>query len=100
MSEIPRREDFEANVNGPFVIHFSDEVAIEAKLTEVIELKRSDKLESFSLLFVVPDAPISQNTYRVDNAALGSLELFLVPVGQTDDGIQYEAIFNNLVPKG
>ena len=97
MERLPTQKDFEANLNEAFVIHFSDELAIEAKLTSIIELKRSDQLESFSLLFSVPDAPVIQNTYLVENAALGSFNLFMVPLGQTANGVKYEAIFCNLI---
>jgi len=98
MDSLPTRDDFEANLNSAFVIHVSDQLAVEAKLASVTELKRSERLESFSLLFVAPrDAPNAQNLYRVDNQVLGSFDLFLVPVGMTDEGLQYEAVFNNLV---
>ena len=49
---------------------------------------------AFALLWQGPGAPaLSQATYRLSHAALGELDLFLVPVAQFEDGFRYEAIF-------
>ena len=49
----------------------------------------------FSLLFRgPPGAPSEQRTWKLRNEAFGTVELFLVPVGQRPDGgLDYEAIF-------
>jgi hypothetical protein len=50
---------------------------------------------AFSLVFRSPQAShVPQAIYRLENAALGVLELFLVPIGPRDGGMCYEAIFN------
>jgi hypothetical protein len=49
---------------------------------------------AFSLSFVGPTAPLlPQAIYPLGHDALGTLELFIVPVGRGKDGAVYEAIF-------
>jgi hypothetical protein len=51
--------------------------------------------EPFSLIFRGPrDAMLQQGTYTLQHDALPGLEIFIVPVSATDQGIQYQAIFN------
>ncbi|MER8375915.1 hypothetical protein [Mesorhizobium sp. M1406] len=49
----------------------------------------------FSLMFR-SGSPIvlPQRLYKLKNATLGSLEMFLVPVARDKEGIVYQAIFN------
>ena len=49
---------------------------------------------AFSLRFVGPLRPIlPQAIYRLENAAMGPLEIFCVPLGPKDGGMRYEAVF-------
>ncbi|QND50998.1 hypothetical protein HB779_03160 [Phyllobacterium sp. 628] len=49
----------------------------------------------FSLLFRSESKVLlPQKIYRLKNAALGILDIFLVPVARDKDGIVYQAIFN------
>lgn len=49
----------------------------------------------FSLLFrSAGPGHLPQATYRLDHDDLGTLELFLVPIGPRDGGMCYEAVFN------
>ncbi|WP_407059827.1 DUF6916 family protein [Cucumibacter marinus] len=49
---------------------------------------------AFSLLWRGPNEPaLPQATYRVTQAELGEIDLFLVPVAQFEDGFRYEAVF-------
>ena len=48
----------------------------------------------FSLIYRGPLTPIlPQQIYPVEHPELGTLELFLVPVGPEGGGMQYEAVF-------
>jgi hypothetical protein len=48
----------------------------------------------FALTFRGPLAPIyAQRTYRLRHPAMGELELFLVPIGRSAAGADYEACF-------
>ncbi len=49
---------------------------------------------AFSLLFVAPAGPwLPQSIYPVRHPALGTMEIFLVPVGPTSGGNGYHAVF-------
>lgn len=49
----------------------------------------------FSLLFRSgSQVVLPQKIYRLNNAALGALDIFLVPVARDKDGIVYQAVFN------
>ena len=54
-------------------------------------------VERFSLYFVGPgDFYLPQSIYRMEHDALGTLEIFIVPVGKEEAGYRYEAVFNRL----
>jgi len=60
-------------------------------LTEVD--RRSE--QSFSLVFHGPaDGTRDQGIHQVFNEQTGTLDVFLVPIGATDDRVEYEAVFN------
>ena len=68
--------------------------ALKLVLAEVEELGQSQHRRAFSLRFLGPSKPIlPQATYRLDHPAMGSLEMFLVPLGPKDGGMRYEAVF-------
>jgi hypothetical protein len=50
--------------------------------------------EPFHLMFRGPARPIlPQRIYRLDHGGLGSLEIFIVPIGADDRGVVYQAVF-------
>jgi|HubBroStandDraft_3_1064219.scaffolds.fasta_scaffold03992_6 hypothetical protein len=50
--------------------------------------------EPFNLLFRGPRSPYArQGTHRLEHDEIGTLEIFLVPVGPDAAGMRYEAIF-------
>ncbi len=70
------------------------------KLSEIIDRAQAPRQEVFSLIFLGPaEHFLSQGTYQLDHPKLGTLEIFLVPVGQLAGGFQYEAVFNRLLPE-
>jgi hypothetical protein len=49
---------------------------------------------AFSLIFVAPEGPwLPQGMYPVQHPVLGTMEIFLVPVGPASGGNGYQAIF-------
>jgi hypothetical protein len=73
--------------------------AIELELIEVSPLKTSRRQEVFSLQFRGPPTIVlNQQIHRLEHAALGLLDIFLVPIGQDAQGVYYEAVFNRLIP--
>jgi hypothetical protein len=88
--------DFEPHVHDEFQIASPmGEIAFSLKLVEVHRLGRASRPDgAFSLLFLSPPGPFyPQATYPLTHAALGILDLFLVPLGPTDGGNRYEAVF-------
>jgi Domain of unknown function (DUF6916) len=92
-------EDFADKVGQIFTITFDDAPGIAITLTEA-ELLKTGQLPpsgrpSFSLIFV-GDTPqmLPQRIYRVEQEALGQIELFMVPVGKKPEGFEYQALFN------
>ena len=88
-------ENFQALIEQTFRINGDDQHALV--LVEVESRKRV--LESgrapFTLLFRAQSSEVMpQGTYRLEHESLGSIDLFLVPIGQDDSHVQYEAIFN------
>jgi hypothetical protein len=70
--------------------------SIDLELIEVTDKTPANfEGEQFSLIFKgPPDAPLYQQTYALAHDDMGEVSLFLVPVGQQDDGLLYEAFFN------
>lgn len=65
------------------------------KLYEVTETDSSPALEQFSLLFHGPLSPVMpQRTAKLEHERLGSLDIFLVPIGPDEEGMRYQSIFS------
>jgi hypothetical protein len=59
------------------------------------------RFETFSLLFHGPgNRPLEQRTYACEHDRIGRFDLFIVPVGIEGGEMQYEAVFNRVVPPG
>jgi hypothetical protein len=88
------RTDFEPLVGEAFTaVHEGAPIAL--RLEEVRALGSALRPGgAFSLTFAGPSSPLlPQATYRVENAGLGVLDIFIVPVGRRQDSLIYEAIF-------
>ena len=90
--------DFSPYVGKDFTIRFSETLAAEAKLLEVIDLTAhpNQQRKPFSLLFETrqKNQHYPQAIYTVEHPDLGALAIFLVPVGFGSEGSQYEAVFS------
>lgn len=88
--------DFEPHVQDEFQIASStSEIALSLKLVEVRRLGQAMRPGgAFSLLFLSAPGPFyPQAIYPLTHATLGTLDLFLVPLGPKDGGNSYEAVF-------
>ena len=90
--------DFFARVGEEFRVA-TGEVAVALVLSEVTDLARpespSPRRKPFSLIFRGPFRPqLVQRIWPLEHAALGTLEIFLVPIGPDAEGVRYEAVFN------
>ncbi len=82
-----------------FQLQATPDLPLTLTLAEVTSLHAANapvgtKRVPFSLLFLGPTAPtLPQQIYQLTHNTLGSFELFLVPLGPTQEGLRYEAIF-------
>ncbi len=92
------RESFAGRLGESFTVRGDGLPDLELKLAEANALGGdSDDREPFSLIFIGPLEPLlPQAIYSLAHDGLGTLDLFLVPVGpdKKRTGIQYEAVFS------
>ena len=91
------RENFEPYLTQIFCLTCGSET-LELKLVECQKLigaaGKTGPREPFSLIFVGPRQPIlPQRIYAFDFGQLGTLEIFIVPIGSDNLGTKYEAVF-------
>ena len=103
-------EDFRPYLKQSFHVHYNDADFFEVQLIDVKDLgnvfgDEEDDLEDdaivplrkhpFSLMFRSPNAHeyLPQQIYSVTHEQMGTLEIFLVPVGPDRKGMRYQAIF-------
>ncbi len=96
------RSTFLPHVNSAFVVHVGPLRRVETTLVAVENLpgasgSAGDAEGRFALLFRGPRAEaFGQDTYHVEHARLGTIALFLVPIGESAGVRHYEAIFNRI----
>lgn len=91
------REAFEPYLDRTFRVSAGENLAFDAQLIEVSavgETPGPTGRQAFSVVLRGPEneAP-EQAIYQVVHEELGSIELFLVPIGPDDKGMKYEAVF-------
>jgi len=91
--------DFTPHLGTSFRLHPPEGGPLELVLVEVrvhpYLPAQPGRRRGFSLTFrCAQPRPVPQAIYRLDHDQLGSLELFLVPVGPREGGMGYEAVFN------
>ena len=99
MLDTLKRKDFAVHLNQTFHVQTDSPEPLQLELVEVNKLgskkkKGEEGRRPFSVIFRGPAEPIlPQRIYQVSHEKLGTLDLFLVPVGQGEKGVQYEALF-------
>lgn len=94
-------DDFAPALGQPFVIDGGRLGPIELKLAKASThdpqappVDDAGTRSPFTLLFRGPPDPVlAQQICRLENATVGQLEIFIVPVGRDADGTDYEAVF-------
>jgi hypothetical protein len=97
MTETQTKQHFRPYIGDTFSFPVQGHEALSFELVEVNSLNQQKESlrEPFNLIFKGPSKPqVPQGTYRLDHDTLGSLVLFMVPVGATDGGLLYESLFN------
>ena len=83
-------------LNQSFTL-YSDETDHQLELIEVTRLHDGHDATApaaFSIVFRADkDLLLNQGTYRMNNQALGELDIFIVPIGPDQEGMCYEAVF-------
>ena len=88
------------NLNGDFEVRVDDSTKVKLVLFEVSELRDAPRNHFFSVLFRGPaESMLPQGLYAMENESMGRFEIFIVPVGVTEAGYEYEAVFNRIKPK-
>jgi hypothetical protein len=98
--------DFAPYQKQTFRIYFTPTQSIEAELIQVKELpggyddlddeeEAPPRRQPFSLIFRSAQVKdyLPQKIYTVQHEQLGSLDIFLVPIGPDSKGMRYQAIF-------
>lgn len=90
---------FEEHLGTRFRLHFGGEAPLEAELFQVARHEEHDgpRKQPFSIFLRIPREAgplLPQSIYRVEHDQLGTMEIFLVPVGPDELGMRYEAVFN------
>jgi hypothetical protein len=89
-----RIDDFSPHLDATFDMRTAGGV-VPLKLAKVDPVGDSGRAGgAFSLIFVAPKGPfLPQAIYPVRHPVLGTMEIFLVPIGPRQDGNGYQAIF-------
>jgi hypothetical protein len=75
----------------PFVLQSVTEIPVSGWRPEDVAAHR----KPFSLLFLGPPTfVLPQAIYHFEHDAIGTFEMFIVPIGQSAEGVSYEAIFS------
>jgi len=85
-------------VGEPFRLLLDDGTALELELVSVTPAPthpgEARERAPFSIVFRGPPEPVlPQRIYAFENESLGAFELFVVPIGPDESGMQYEAVF-------
>lgn len=90
-------DDYHSCLEQSFLLQ-QDDYRDTLQLVEVNRLSKAQSIgdrEPFSIVFQsVNKEPIPQQIYRLSNEQLGDLEIFIVPIGQDEAGVRYEAVFS------
>jgi hypothetical protein len=88
-------EDFQPRLEETFRLDRPDGDSMDLRLVEAAGTGGTPThRQPFSVVFEGPPEPIlGQSIYRLHNDAMGTLEIFLVPLGLIGGGIRYESVF-------
>lgn len=91
-------ESFEPHVGSSFWAEFPNGAKVELRLERVAKVMESElarlQRHPFSLFFAGPKSfKLVQHIYHLTHETAEPMDIFLVPVGETRDTYQYEAVF-------
>lgn len=94
-------DDFRTRVGERFTLDLDGSGTLDLELTDAETHERdagpvdaSGSRSPFTIHFRGPGQPLlPQRIYRLENEALGTLELFIVPIAGDGSSTRYEAVF-------
>ena len=91
-------ETFAPHLHSVFQVEVEPGTFLPFELTEVERGPAHPRVLMFSLMFRGPADPVyPQRVYRLRHAVLEEMDLFLVPVGRQEKGVNYQAVFNRMI---
>jgi hypothetical protein len=98
MLDVLSYEELAAQVGTKFRVLDAAPESLELELTAITDKQGNQQQEYFSLIFRgTRELILPQQIYRLEHELLGAGALFLVPVGMTEQGVEYESAFNRLI---
>jgi len=97
-AETLTRQTFVPLIGATFTLRPASGGAVSAKLDRVDARPNPPRTsgEAFSLLFTRPrQNRLAQGTYTVEHPSIGSIPLFVVPVGRAEKAHDYEVVINH-----
>ncbi|HEX8179658.1 MAG TPA: hypothetical protein VF525_08975 [Pyrinomonadaceae bacterium] len=93
------QENFARHLHTKFRVRVNAPRPVELELVEVrgwMSLAwEQTSMEQFSIFFAgPPDLLLPQHLYTLEHEQMGTLDIFIVPVGRDASGVRYEAVFN------
>lgn len=91
-------ETFEPLIGSTFWAEFPNGAKVELRLVRAAKVMESEAArldrQPFSLFFIGPKSyQLKQHVYHVTHETLGAMDIFLVPVAETAEVYEYEAVF-------
>lgn len=89
---------FSEHLHSSFQVRVPGAAPLSLELIEVSEKSESPQVEQFSLIFRGLLAPhLPQGMYAFEHEKLGTIDLFVVPLGPDSKGMTYQVVFNRLL---
>ena len=91
---------FASLLHSRFRVHGGPSAVVEVELVEATAHSSGSEtpqaqVGTFSLIFTGPRPPfLPQRTYLFEHERIGAFDLFIVPIGEDQNGFRYEAVFN------
>jgi len=94
------RDAFADPVGSTFVVEAED-CPVYFVLDRIEDGPRLPGLEQYALYFRGPgDLLLEQQAFRLDHDVMGTMEIFVVPIGRVGGWIEYQACFNHRAAGG
>jgi hypothetical protein len=95
MTEVYTFDMFSKELGTRFRMHYGQSETADLELISAKDISPTPRHPQFSLIFLGPEScPISQQIYELEHETLGTMNIFLVPIGKDSRGVEYEAVFN------